>query len=180
MITKLSPKAVKKSNKQFTHEFEIVLVAEHMQYAQNVASLFRIADALKARKIYLTGESHHPPFGKDLQKVSRGKERVVAWEHSIGVVPVLEKLKKEGYTIIAIEQCEESHLFTEVRYPKKLALLVGSEMFGMSKKALSLCDRAVIIPMYGNGGSINVHVALAVVAFYAVSQRKALKQSEAN
>lgn len=167
MIRKLSPKEVKKTNKQYKQQREIVLIAENMSYARNVASLFRIADALRAKKVYLTGQSHHPPFGKDLSKVSRGKEQVVPWEKTDTTVEVLNKLKKDGYTVIAVEQCEESVLYTELEYPEKVAFLVGSEMFGLAKKSAELADKAVVIPMYGKGGSINVHVALAVVAFYA-------------
>ncbi len=167
MIKKLSPKAVKKANKQYKQERDIVIIAENMSYARNVASLFRIADALHASKVYLTGESHHPPFGKDLGKVSRGKEKVVAWQHLPTTAEVIEILKKESYEIIAVEQCEESQTYTDVVYPQKVAFLVGSEMFGLAKKSAELADQAVVIPMFGKGGSINVHVALAVVAFYA-------------
>lgn len=166
MMTKLSPKAVKKTNKQYKQQREIVLIAENMSYARNVGSLFRIADALKAKKIFLTGESHRPPFGKDLSKVSRGKEKVVPWEYRETTLEAIAEIKKEGYEVVAIEQCEESQLYTEISYPVKVAFVVGSEMFGLSKKTISAVDRAVVIPMYGKGGSINVHVALAVVAFY--------------
>lgn len=166
-MKKLSPKAVKKANKEFKQTREIVVVAEHMQYAQNVASLFRIADALHLSKVYLTGVSHHPPFGKDLQKVSRGKESVVPWRFVENTNEVLQKLKTEGFSIVAIEQAEGAQVYTEVEYPSKVAFVLGSEMHGMSKHVLEQADSAVIIPMYGKGGSINVHVAFAVVAFYA-------------
>jgi tRNA G18 (ribose-2'-O)-methylase SpoU len=142
-----------------------------MTYARNVASLFRIADALGAKEVYLTGESHRPPFGKDLAKVSRGKENKVPWQYAQETQTVVEKVKKEGFQVIAVEQCAESVLFTEYTYPSKIALLVGSEMFGLSKKSAALADAAVVIPMYGKGGSLNVHVALSIVAFFASAQK---------
>lgn len=166
-MKKLSPKAVKKLNKSFKQTRDIVVVAEHMQYARNVASLFRISDAIGVKKVYLTGVSHHPPFGKDLEKVSRGKEKSVKWQFSESTDKVLESLKAEGYTVVAIEQAEDSKMYTEVDYPEKVAFVLGSEMHGMSKATLALVDDAVILPMFGKGGSINVHVAFAVVAFYA-------------
>lgn len=171
MITKLSPKAVKKANKQYNQEREIVLIAENMTYARNVASLFRIADALGAKEVYLTGESHHPPFGKDLAKVSRGKENKVPWQFVQETSTVVDKLQKDAFQVIAVEQCTESILFTEHKYPAKIALLVGSEMFGLAKKSAALADAAVVIPMYGKGGSLNVHVALSIVAFFASAQK---------
>jgi len=167
MIKKLSPKAVKKANKEYKQVRSMVIVTENISYARNVASLFRIADALHAKKLMLTGESHHPPFGKDLAKVSRSKEKSVLWEYSKDTESSIASLKKEGYQIVAIEQCEESVLYTELSYNEKVVFLIGSEMFGLAKKSAALADTAVVIPMYGKGGSINVHVALAIVAFHA-------------
>jgi tRNA G18 (ribose-2'-O)-methylase SpoU len=166
-MKKLSPKEVKKLNKAFKQAREIVVVAEHMQYARNVASLFRIADAIGVKKVFLTGVSHHPPFGKDLEKVSRGKEKAIRWQFSETTDNIIEDLRKDGFTIIAIEQVEGAKMYTEVEYPEKIAFVLGSEMHGMSKATAALVDDAVILPMFGKGGSINVHVAFAVVAFYA-------------
>lgn len=170
MIQKLSPKEVKKFNKQFDQTKDIVLVCENMEYARNVASVFRIADALKATEVILTGASHKPPFGKDLQKVSRSKENHVHWRYFDDAVIAIEELKQKGYTVIAIEQCEGAKVYTDADYPEKMALVVGSEMFGLAKKTVAATDAAVVIPMYGKGGSINVHIALAIVAFYASSR----------
>lgn len=169
MIRKLSPKEVKKANKVFKQAKDIVIVAENINYAKNVANIFRIADAIKAKKVFLLGETHTPPFGKDLQKVSRSKEKYVKWDYAKSYTDVFPLLKAEGYTIVAIEQCEGAQLFTEYEYPEKVALVIGSEMFGMSKKIVTESDAAVVLPMYGKGGSVNVHVALGVVAFFACS-----------
>lgn len=169
MMQKLSPKEVKKFNKQFEQTKEIVFICENMEYARNVATVFRIADALRVAKVVLTGTSHIPPFGKDLQKVSRSKEYSVTWEHRDSAIDSIADLKEEGFTVIAIEQCEGSQLYTEATYPEKVALLVGSEISGLAKKTAAAADKAVVIPMYGRGGSINVHTTLAIVAFYASS-----------
>lgn len=76
MIKKLSPKAVKKANKQYKQERDIVIIAENMSYARNVASLFRIADALHASKVYLTGESTAHLLEKILVKSHEVKKKL--------------------------------------------------------------------------------------------------------
>jgi len=169
MIKKLSPKEIKKRNKEFSQLRDIVFVTENLAYAKNVANVFRIADAIRVRKVYLLGETHTPPFGKALKKVSRSKEMKVPWEYSKTPEPIIAKLKNEGYKIIAIEQCDISKDYMTYKYPEKIVFIVGSEMHGMSKNLIALSDDAVIIPMYGKGGSINVHVALGVVSFAASS-----------
>ena len=49
---------------------DVVLILENIEYARNVASIFRTADATGVKKIYLTSSSAKPPFGKDLEKIS--------------------------------------------------------------------------------------------------------------
>jgi tRNA G18 (ribose-2'-O)-methylase SpoU len=106
-------------------------------------------------------------LGKDLSKVSRGKERTVKWEFKEETTEVLQKLKEEGYTLVGIEQVEGAEIYTEFTYPQKIAFVLGSEVHGMPKATAAFLDSAVVLPMFGKGGSVNVHVAFAVVAYFA-------------
>ena len=54
----LLKKEIKKLFKEYKQNIDFVLIAENIQYARNVAELFRIADALKVKKIFLTGISN--------------------------------------------------------------------------------------------------------------------------
>lgn len=143
---------------------EIVLVLENIQYARNVAEAFRIADAFAVRSIYLTGISHHPPFGKDLKKVSRSKEQRVKWNYEENTQKVFKKLKEKGYKILALEVTDVSQNISKYSTDssKKIALIAGSEVYGITKKTLDACDEALYIPMQGKGASFNVSVATAI------------------
>ena len=71
-MKQLRGKKVKKYFKDFPKRPQkISLILENIQYAKNVANMFRPAESAGVEKIYLTGISKCPPFGKDLQKVSR-------------------------------------------------------------------------------------------------------------
>lgn len=74
--------------------FEIVLVLENIQYAKNVANIFRTAEAAGVKKIILTGISKRPPFGKDLKKVSRGTENNIDYDAKDKTLDVIPDLKK--------------------------------------------------------------------------------------
>jgi tRNA G18 (ribose-2'-O)-methylase SpoU len=50
----LLKKEIKKLFKKTKQEIDFVLIVENMQYARNVAELFRVADALHIKKVYLT------------------------------------------------------------------------------------------------------------------------------
>ncbi len=168
----LNKKEIKKLFKESPKRTqEIVLMLENIQYARNVASIFRTADAAGVNKMYLAGISQHPPFGKELKQVSRSKERSVHWEavEKDRIVPLLQKLKSFGYYIVAIEIADEGKPIAEL--PKllkgkdKIVFIAGSEVFGVTKTTMLECDAAVYIPMYGRGGSLNVSASVAIALY---------------
>ncbi len=168
MSRQLLKRDIKRLNKRFRHGKEIYILAENIQYARNVASMFRIADALGVRELILTGISHKPPFGKDLKKVSRHKEKSVHWRYFKTTAKAINYLKTKNIPLIGIEQTTDSVAYFKFRYPASYALVVGNETYGIVKKTLAKLDYTVFIPMYGKGASLNVHVSLAVVGFYSV------------
>lgn len=169
-MQQFSNKQLKKFYKQnrFQHTKDIVIILENIQYARNIASFFRTADALNVTKVYLTGISTKPPFGKDLSKASRNKHKTVKWEYHKQTPKVIQKLKPQGYKIFALELTDKSLLYTQVSYPKKVAIIAGNETYGITKATLKCCDEAIFIPMYGKGKSLNVHVALAVLGYWII------------
>lgn len=170
-MKQLNPKELKNFYKQnnLKHDKDIVIILENIQYARNVASFFRTADALKVSKIYLTGISKTPPLGKDLKKASRNKELTVPWEYVKDITRTIEKLKTDGFTITALEITDKSIPYNKFNYPKRIAIIAGSEVYGVTKEKLEQCDNAVYIPMYGKGKSLNVHVALAILCYHIIS-----------
>lgn len=159
---------------RYAHDLDIVIVLENIQYARNVAEVFRIADAVKASKIILTGISQKPPFGKDLAKVSRSKEKSIPWEFAETTGPALNKLEKNGYTIVALELTEdaaESTDFVTDFKSNKIAIVVGNEGYGVVKNTLTRTQHKVMLPMYGKGASLNVSVSLAVFIYLVILTR---------
>jgi 23S rRNA (guanosine2251-2'-O)-methyltransferase len=89
-------------------KIENILILPDIRSVENVGAMFRTADAAGIDKIYLTGTSPAPldRFGrkrKDLAKSALGAEEFVAWEYKKSPTPLLGKLKKDGFQIIAIE-----------------------------------------------------------------------------
>jgi tRNA G18 (ribose-2'-O)-methylase SpoU len=152
-----------KQNK--TKQVEIVLMLENIQYAQNVATIFRTADAAGVRKIILSGISQTPPFGKDLKKASRSKEESVPWEYVENLGKKINSYKDQGYQVIAVELTDSSVNFKEFPYGEKIVLVGGSEVYGVTRNTLEKVDASVFIPMHGKGASLNVSTAMAVVMF---------------
>ena len=159
---------IKRFNKKVRKELhitkEIVIVLFGVDYQANLGIIFRVADAIGAKKIYLTGGSA-APGGQVFERVSRYKERVVEWEYEKDIEKVTGKLKSDGYEIVGVEITEESKRFDIQDWGSKVALVLGNEGHGLPDKVLQLCDKAVFIPMIGRGGSLNVGVAAAIVSY---------------
>ena len=77
-------------------------------------------------------------------------------------------LKRQGYTIVGLEQTPDSTPLPDFSVPMKLAILVGREVEGIEPDVLALCDLSIEIPMRGKKESFNV-VQAAAIALYQVS-----------
>jgi 23S rRNA (guanosine2251-2'-O)-methyltransferase len=147
------------------------LILHNVRSSHNVGSMFRTADAAGISHIILSGYTPGPvdPHGKvrkEFVKVSLGAEQYIPWERTAKLSTALKKLKKEGSTIIAVEQNKNSTSLFDYQ-PRKgpLTIVMGNEVRGLSKQALALCDAIVEIPMKGKKESLNVSVACGVVLF---------------
>jgi 23S rRNA (guanosine2251-2'-O)-methyltransferase len=136
-----------------------------------VGSIFRTADAAGVSKIILTGYTPAPldrfkRERKDFVKVSLGAEKSVLWEVAAQLTPILKKLKKDGYTVLAIEQNKKAtSLFEYKPSGKKVALVMGNEVRGISTQSLKYADHILEIPMLGYKESLNVSVAAGIALF---------------
>lgn len=164
---------IKRFNKKVRKELyvskEMVIVLFGVDYQANLGIIFRLADAIGAKKLYLTGGSIQPN-GNVFERVSRYKERVVEWEVEQNIERVVENLKGEEYEIVGVEITEESVRFDKFNWGSKVALVLGNEGHGLPDKVLRLCDKSVFIPMLGQGGSLNVGVAAAIIGYSVLLQ----------
>jgi tRNA G18 (ribose-2'-O)-methylase SpoU len=117
-------------------------------------------------------------FGRaraDLAKVALGAEKSVAWESVTGtpsvseVISFVKKMKKDGVTIIALEQDKRSVPYREAiikkSYSSNILLIIGNEVDGVNPDLLDVADIIAEIPMRGKKESLNVSVAVGVALF---------------
>lgn len=142
----------------------LVLVLDNVLDTYNIGSFFRLADAMAVEKIYLCGPVVTPPNIK-IHRASIGTWKWVPWEHFQSTKECIEKLKKEGYQIVACEQNEKSVQYTKAKYNFPVAVIAGSESHGISKEILNLADKIVEIPMYGINVSLNVLIATSIICY---------------
>ena len=147
-----------------------ILILPDIRSAINVGAILRTADAVGVDKVYLVGCTPRPTdqFGriqKDIAKSALGAETWVPWEYKEKLIPLIKKLKKEGYEIVALELDENSIDYRKYKPALKVALILGEEVKGIDKKTLKYCDKIIEIPMRGKKESLNVSVAAGVALF---------------
>lgn len=149
---------------------KVYIILHNVRSAHNVGAIFRTADAAGVAKIFLTGYTGTPTdrFGRpraDIQKTALGAEGTVLWEYARHPKTVFAKLKKEGTTIVALEQSGVAQEYKHYvpKYP--LAILLGNEVRGISRVLQECCDSVLEIPMRGKKESLNVSVAAGIALF---------------
>ena len=156
--------------KKIDENIENILILPDIRSAQNVGAIFRTADAVGISKIFLTGVSPCPidkfnRIRKDIAKSALGAELTIPWEYKQNLSVLLNKLKKEKYKIIAIEQDKNSIDYKKVKLIDKNVFVVGTEVTGLPKNILKKCNEIAEIPMRGKKESLNVSVATGVALF---------------
>lgn len=140
------------------------VICENIRSLYNVGSIFRTSDALGVKKIFLCGITG-TPLQSGVLKVSLGAENSVPWEHNWHAWRAVEKLKKQGVQIVALELGNGSINIGKFKPKFPCALIIGNEVDGVSKSLLKRADVIVKIPMKGIKESMNVSVAFGIATY---------------
>ena len=149
----------------------IAIVLDNVRSVLNVGSVFRTSDAFRIEDLHLCGLTATPP-NREMNKTALGATDSVSWHHFDETTDSLKNLKEKGYAIIAIEQTTEAIALHEFSFHdhKKVALVFGNEVKGVSQEALQLCDFAIEIPQFGTKHSLNISVSAGIALWQASQQ----------
>lgn len=139
----------------------IVLLAHNIRSLWNIGSLFRTSDAFAVEKIYLTGYTAVPPR-REISKTAIGAEEWIDWEYQEDPIKIINQLKADGWSIVALEQADDALELQSFEAPENTCLIIGHEVTGVPDEQLALADHKVHIPMLGKKQSLNVSVATGI------------------
>ncbi len=143
---------------------DFYVICDNIRSLENIGSIFRTADAIGVTKIFLCGISGTPPNHK-IAKTALGAETTVPFEYYKQTGRLVEKLRKEKVFIVALEQNKKAILYTKFKPTFPLALIIGNEVKGISKKVLEKSDKIISLPMQGKKESLNVAVAFGIAGY---------------
>ena len=135
------------------------VICDNIRSLENIGSIFRTADALGVDKIFLCGICGRPPHSK-ISMTALGAENNIPWEYRWQTWRVIAQLKKEGVSIVVLEQAENSVAYNKFKPKFPIVLVVGNEVKGVSRSVLKRADKVIHLPMRGKKESLNVAVAV--------------------
>jgi len=152
------------------HEIEkipLVVVLDHVRSLYNVGSVFRTSDAFRVNEVVLCGITATPPH-TEIHKTALGAEESVSWRYFKDTMEAAQSLRSEGYTLLAIEQCEGSMMLQDFQpdKTKKYAVILGNEVKGVQQSVIDSCDGCLEIPQFGTKHSMNVSVTAGIIIWH--------------
>ncbi|WP_291054188.1 RNA methyltransferase [Herbiconiux sp.] len=153
-----------------------VVVLEDIVDHTNVGAAFRSAAGLGADAVLISPRCADPLYRRSV-RVSMGTVLQVPWTRIGEWKEAVPALHEAGFTIAALALGDDSIPLPEftASLPERVAIVLGTEGDGLSRRALAAADVRVEIPMLHGVDSLNVASASAV-ALYALrfaSQRSA-------
>lgn len=147
-----------------------VAVLEDLVDHTNVGAAFRSAAALGIDAVLVTPHCADPLYRRSV-RVSMGTVFQIPWTR-IERWPAMDELHAQGFTVAALALSEHSVALDEfaasptcTETNSKVAVILGTEGDGLSRRTIATADEVVRIPMAGAVDSLNV-AAAAAVAFW--------------
>ena len=144
----------------------LICVLDNIRSQHNIGSIFRTSDAFRIEELYLCGITATPP-NREINKSALGATESVKWQYFEHTLQAIEKLRNDGYTIVAVEQASGSIDLESYNHnpSTKVALVFGNEVNGVSDDVMEEVDVCIEIPQFGTKHSFNVSVTAAIVMY---------------
>ena len=149
---------------------DLTVLMENIHKSHNIAAVLRTCDAVGIFEAH--GISHEGEIPRH-HMVSGGTRKYVRTHLHNDVASACALLKASGHQLVAAHLTETAVDYRQVDYTQPTALILGSELWGVSQAAAESADSHVVIPMHGVVASLNVSVAAAILLYEARNQRQA-------
>ena len=148
-----------------------LFVAERIEKPGNLGTMLRSCDAAHVDAVIVadpTTDIHNPNVVRSSVGTLFTVPVIVASSEA-----TLRHLKEKGISIVAATP-QAKREFTEADFKVPLAIVVGTEQYGLTEQWMRGADMTVRIPMFGVADSLNVASAATLLLYEVVRQRSAL------
>jgi tRNA (guanosine-2'-O-)-methyltransferase len=145
------------------------LVLENIYQPLNASAILRTADALGVHWIDVIDNEHPWTINR---KIAKGALDWLKIQNHSNVEKVLLDLKAKGYMIAVTDFSPEAISIYDFIPEQPVALVMGTELSGISSTVKQCADVSLVIPMSGFSQSLNVSVAAGVALSHLSTSTK--------
>lgn len=140
-----------------------IIIADDIRTPQNMGMILRIAANVGASMTYFISDKADGFKKHKINRTSSGASEKTNWK----IVKSADQITDipDNMIFTAVETCNNATNIWNTQLPKKVVLVVGNEVTGISDIMLSKCSQKVYIPVPGVISSLNVTHALAIASF---------------
>ena len=147
-----------------------IIILDHLEDPHNFGAIIRTCEAAGVDFIIIP-KNRSVSVNSSVMKTSTGALDNVNIVEVTNLNNTINKLKKVGVWIVGTDM-ENSVSYETIDYKVPVAIIIGSEGFGMSNLVKKNCDFIANIPMYGKINSLNASVAAGIMIYEVIKQRK--------
>lgn len=151
------------------NEDPFILILDGIEDPHNLGSIIRTAETAGVHGIIIP-KRRAASVNSTVNKVSAGAVEHMKIARVNNINETINTLKKEGIWICGTDMDTNKYYYNQ-DLTGPLAIIIGSEGFGMSRLVKENCDFLIKIPMKGKITSLNASVSAGIVVYEAVKQR---------
>ena len=163
-VEKIQKKTIKEFLADQNENNSTLVFLDQLEDSQNVGAIFRSALAFNIDGIILT-ESQSVNENGFIAKSACGGLDKIPFTYISNLSSAIKTLKDNGYWVYGLDG-KASKLISEIDFPKKTVLVLGSESDGMRKITSSFCDELIKIKISDELESLNVSNTAAVTFYH--------------
>ncbi|MBC8320222.1 MAG: RNA methyltransferase [Bacteroidetes bacterium] len=156
----------------------ITVVLEDIYQPHNASAVLRTCDLTGIQDVHIIENKNQYNVNPEVALGSSKWLNLIKYNtKKNNTLGAYNSLKSNGYTIVATTPHKNAMDLDSLHFDKKIAIVFGTELKGLSDLAINSADEYVRIPMFGFTESYNISVSAAIVLF-TLTQR--LRNSNLN
>lgn len=153
-------------------EDPFIIILDNLEDPHNLGAIMRTAECAGAHGIIIP-KRHSCGLTETVAKASAGAIEYMPVVKVNNIAQTVEELKEKHIWVAACDMGGQEYYKTDLK--GSLAVVIGSEGFGISKLVREKCDFIVSMPMVGKITSLNASNAAAVIIYEVRKQRDIAK-----
>ncbi len=156
----------------------LTVIIEDVYQSQNASAVLRTCDCFGIQDVHIIENKNEFNFCKDVELGSSKWLNIKRYnQHEHNTLVAFENLRRKGYRIVATSPHKNDQEMEALPVDRKLALVFGTELNGLSQIAMDNADEFVKIPMHGFTESFNISVSAGI---FLANLSARIRKSEIN